>query len=168
MSKYLITFLSLLFSLPIFAQSDYEYCTSPEYRQLDFWVGKWNVYNSEIILSATSEISLINDGCAIHESYKATSGYSGSSINYYELSNHRWVQYWIDNRGSYVNFSGYFNEESMIFNASGFEDIDGSYIRRMRIIFVSEDEVRQSSDRSYNRGDSWVPEYRLIYKRINI
>ena len=140
-------------------------CSSAAHHELDFWLGDWDVYNVRNELAAESRIEASLGGCVIQEHYRADSGYEGTSLNRYDARQGRWVQHWMDNVAGGIDFTGERDGDSMVFTATGLEDDDGLYRRRMQLIRVSADEVRQVSDRSYDQGDTWLPEYRLTYRR---
>ncbi|MEO8385623.1 MAG: hypothetical protein ABI583_10295, partial [Betaproteobacteria bacterium] len=49
-------------------------CTSPAYRQFDFWIGDWDVTNPAGKLVGTNLIKPILGGCVLHENWFATGG----------------------------------------------------------------------------------------------
>ena len=55
-------------------------CSAPEYRQLDFWIGEWDVLNPKGDTVGRSRIERIEGGCAILENYLTAQGYLGKSI----------------------------------------------------------------------------------------
>ena len=140
-------------------------CATEPHRQLDFWIGEWNVFNAQQEQVARSQIESIISGCGLSEKYQADSGYSGTSLNQFDEDGNQWQQFWLDSNGESIHFNGHFNDNTMTFDAYGFEDQRGSYIRRMRLISISADEVQQESDRSYDQGNTWCSEYRLTYRR---
>lgn len=38
-------------------------CSAPEYRQFDFWIGRWNVYGPDGRLAGTNDVTREFDGC---------------------------------------------------------------------------------------------------------
>jgi hypothetical protein len=56
----------------------------PAYHKLDFWVGKWNVYNNrDASLNGTNVIEKIRGGCAIVENWQEAEGRGeGKSLFY--------------------------------------------------------------------------------------
>lgn len=162
---YLLTFSLLLWDSSAAAQ-DSSACAGPEYRQLDFWLGHWQVFNAAGEATATSTITSILDGCGIREEFVAASGYRGTSLNQYQRASGDWLQTWIDSTGTSTLFHGRYNDESMTFMATGLTDANGEYVRRMRLHRVNAAEVQQESARSYDQGSHWIPEYQLVYRRL--
>src|SRR5918996_1555494 len=46
-------------------------CAAPEYRQFDFWLGDWNVYNPAGALVGTNRVTREFDGCVLQEHWVA-------------------------------------------------------------------------------------------------
>src|SRR5580692_2052737 len=73
-------------------------CTSPETRQFDFWVGKWDVYatSKPDQKVASSIIEKLYHGCAIRENWMPLSDNPGGSMNAYSPEKRLWRQFWAD------------------------------------------------------------------------
>ncbi len=67
-------------------------CEAPEFRQFDFWIGKWTVRNPDGKEVGSSEISRASESCAIREQWKSSSGSMSMSINYYDADERQWHQ----------------------------------------------------------------------------
>jgi len=92
-------------------------CAGPEYTQLDFWVGDWDLTWKD---SAGTEVKGMNsitkdlDGCVIHERFNSISdGYLGESVSVYDAEHKQWKQTWVDSKGSYMLFTGGLNNGMM-------------------------------------------------------
>jgi hypothetical protein len=64
-------------------------CTAAEFRQFDFWLGKWKVTDAQGNQVGTSEISRQSEGCAIREQWTSAAGQGGMSLNYYDAASAR-------------------------------------------------------------------------------
>ena len=78
-----------------------DFCTAPEYREFDFWVGDWEVFdvdnpNRQV---ARTRVDPILDGCILREDYQDTNGLEGQSFSSYDTSQRIWRQSWMTNRG---------------------------------------------------------------------
>ena len=73
----------------------------PAYHQLDFWVGKWDVYdNHDGSLNGTDIVEKIVGGCAIVENWQEADGSGeGKSLFYYEKAKKLWKQVWVTDAG---------------------------------------------------------------------
>ena len=81
-------------------------CTSPEYRQFDFWVGEWTVTNARGQFAGENHVTLIQGGCAVEESWTGADGGSGTSVNGYFDGDRKWHQTWLDSRGGRLDLAG--------------------------------------------------------------
>ena len=73
----------------------------PEFRQFDFWVGEWDVFdNVSGNRAGTNSIQALHGGCVLVESWTSAGGPGGTSINYYDNVRGTWRQYWVS-----VNYS---------------------------------------------------------------
>ena len=75
-------------------------CCGDEYRQFDFWIGDWMVFDTTGKLVGNNQIVLLEDHCVLQENWKSgDSKYSGTSYNYYDNTDETWNQLWLDNQG---------------------------------------------------------------------
>lgn len=86
-------------------------CSAPEYRQLDFWVGEWDLEFDQApgqpVGRARNSITRGEYGpCVIIERFVQPSGapgggdYLGASYSMYDAQTRQWRQMWVDNGGS--------------------------------------------------------------------
>src|SRR5262245_37550183 len=74
-------------------------CSAAEYRQFDFWVGKWKVSLPNGKEAGTNDITNEQDGCLLVEHWNGRGGSTGTSFNYYDLHDKKWHQLYISNAG---------------------------------------------------------------------
>ena len=73
----------------------------PEFRQFDFWVGEWDVFdNASGNRAGANSIESLHGGCVLVESWTSSGGPGGTSVNYYDNVRGTWRQYWVS-----VNYS---------------------------------------------------------------
>ncbi len=84
------------------------------YRQFDFWLGSWNVYNAERELVGTNEITSAEDGCVLIERWEGRQGSTGMSINYLDPSTGTWKQSWVAATGGIVELAGGLVDDAMV------------------------------------------------------
>src|SRR5258706_15592706 len=89
-------------------------CSSPAQRELDFWLGEWEVRSGNETVAA-SRIESVQQGCVIRETYVQKDGYSGTSLSFHDPVLKRWRQTWVDSTGSVGEFSGEFSDGAMRF-----------------------------------------------------
>ena len=109
----LILLCILIQIIPLRAQNDCACCTEA-HRQFDFWVGEWIVLDTLENQVGVNEISILEDGCMLTESWKGAQGGTGSSINYYDKSDSTWNQVWIDNTGNVLKLKGGLQNGTMV------------------------------------------------------
>ena len=75
-------------------------CRSTEVsRNLDFWVGDWDVYVGKY-LAGRDTVARILDGCAVTERWDGGAGDKGMSLFAYDARKDLWTQTWITNNSA--------------------------------------------------------------------
>lgn len=141
----------------------------PESRQLDFWVGEWDVTQTGAPAGANasrSRIESVENGCVIAEFYETPTGYAGRSYNAYEPNKKRWEQFWVDNVGGLHHYTGQARDGNMHYEAE-FTPPGASAPTRNRMTFFNQgkDQVRQLGEQSTDGGKNWTVTYDLTYRR---
>jgi len=166
-------------------------CTAPEHRQLDFWVGEWDVvFNPDTRPAnapppvpskpsggggpqpgrkpATNIIEKAHDGCVIIENWNDGQGGSGQSFNLYDRVTQRWRQTWVDNRGGLHEYWGGLKDGNMVYvgEVSVGPAVRFAGRRTMRVTFtpLGPDRLRQFAE-SLNSDGTWTVNYDFIYTR---
>ena len=89
-------------------------CTAAEYHQLDFWVGRWDVYpTGKDQLVAHSLIESVY-GCGIRENWMPIGKPGGGSLSIYVPGDKHWEQFWIDSSGTRAFFTGGWDGTAMV------------------------------------------------------
>lgn len=93
-------------------------CSSAEHRQLEFWIGDWDVAirarKSPTATEwgegkGTQHVESILGGCAIAEHFSADgpqAPWAGKSYSSWQPQLGKWRQTWVDDSGSYLAFTG--------------------------------------------------------------
>lgn len=94
-------------------------CTASEYRQLDFWIGDWDVFDIDSPAKQVARIHVdrILDGCVLREDYQDTDGHKGQSFSIYDASREVWHQSWGTNRGQLLQLGGQLQASEMFLKA---------------------------------------------------
>ncbi|MEO7997675.1 MAG: hypothetical protein ABI852_09530 [Gemmatimonadaceae bacterium] len=71
---------------------------NPDYQQLAFWVGDWDVYDSLGSRYATQNVHAIVDGCAITADWIGRAGNKGFSVSAFDLRKREWKQVYVSNQ----------------------------------------------------------------------
>ena len=148
-------------------------CSHPEFRQFDFWIGEWEVYNNGNGKKAgDSKISLILDSCIILEEWTSAGvqqglRYAGKSFNTWNKIVKQWQQTWVDNTGNTTAYViGKYENNKIIFYTDPFPfSKDTTATRRLTFFDLGKDKVRQFSEITKDNGGTWSPEYDLEYRR---
>jgi hypothetical protein len=89
-------------------------CEAPEYRAFDFWLGEWQVRTPDGKLAGKNRIAREYGGCVLHERYETGRGYSGESLNTYDVGRRTWHQTWVDSSGTLLLLEGGLRNGSMV------------------------------------------------------
>jgi hypothetical protein len=89
-------------------------CEASEYRAFDFWIGEWQVRTPDGKLAGANRIAREYDGCILHEHYDTGRGYSGESLNIYDVGRKVWHQTWVDTSGTLLLLEGNLRNGSMV------------------------------------------------------
>lgn len=82
------------------------------YRDFDFWVGHWDVYDPDGNFAGENLISLREGGCLILEEWTGSQGGSGTSMNFYDPAVGAWRQVW-QSAGAFIDYTGALDDGSM-------------------------------------------------------
>lgn len=147
-------------------------CSTPVYRQFDFWIGEWEAFGPKGKKAGDSKISAILDSCIILEEWTSASvvnglRYAGKSFNTFNAVTGQWQQTWVDNvAGSTEYLMGKFDTDKIIFETNPFKlSRDTMAIRKLTFFNLGKDKVRQLGEITKNNGKDWITEYDLEYRR---
>ena len=174
--KYLYVLLfAVLFLSTSFAQKlpPKSPCVTDEiYRQFDFWIGDWEAFNLKGNKAGDSKISLILDSCIILEEWTSTPVpggfiYTGKSFNTYNATTKQWQQTWVDNVGGNTQYvQGKYEDKKIIFETNPWQySTDTMAISRLTFFNIGKDKVRQLGQMSKDKGQTWITQFDLEYRR---
>ncbi|MGG8496244.1 hypothetical protein ACQY1Q_07485 [Tenacibaculum sp. TC6] len=157
---YLTVFIVSTFFSILFAQNKVETpCSSIEYSQFDFWVGKWKVYNDTGKLIGNNTVVKMPNACAIQENWTSeTSKSKGTSYNYFDKKDNSWHQVWIDNGGGSLVLKGKFEKGVMVLMSDFVQDKIQKY--RNKISW------QLNKDKSVTQEWVWVDEKGKEIKKL--
>lgn len=141
-------------------------CNAAEFRQLDFWLGDWDTYESGDAKTsiARTHVDLIAAGCAVHELYEQNDGLIGDSILSFDAVRKVWQQTWVSNHGSLMVISGRFKDGALTLEGET-HVWDGSTVLQ-RITWKAEPRgVREWSVSSKDGGKTWVPAFDVEFRK---
>lgn len=152
------------------APAPHHYCDSPEYHQLDFWIGDWDTLDMQDHPDgkgpsiARARITPVLDGCALHELYEQTDGLIGESYTLYVPTRKQWHQSWVNNGANLWLQDGDFRDGVLTLTAVTYGK-DGAEIQH-RITWAKQgDGVREISHASRDSGKTWAVEFDCLFIR---
>ena len=169
------TLLSLaLLATPAFAQPEAASCSSPEYRQLNFWVGEWDLTwpggqggtpedeMGEGVNIITKELG----DCVIHETFSGD-GFNGQSFSIYDARADEWRQTWVDDQGGHIAFTGGMAPDgTMFFQTASFTDAQSNErINRMIWEGIARARLTWRWQTSTDNGETWNDLWVISYTR---
>lgn len=168
MKKAILIVFLILFSKSLFAQNS---CNKdPIYKQFDFWVGEWDVYNLKGTIAGHSKISKILDNCVVLEEWSSENvqqgiTFNGKSFNSYNADTKQWQQNWVDNGGGSNEYlTGYFENNAMHFKSRPFANNGKTAVRTITFFKLADGKVRQLGEISNDNEKTWTTEYDLEYR----
>jgi len=139
-------------------------CSSPQYRQFDFWVGDWEVFEKDATTSSAHvRVERILDGCVLREHYEDKSGTVGESFTIYNAARKLWHQTWVTNRGRLLTIEGGQKAGSMVLAGSYYTG-EGQEVRVRGTWTPTKDGVRESAVTSTDAGKTWKPWFDLMFQ----
>ena len=142
-----------------------EQSNPPEFHQLDFWLGDWEV-SWEADGAGTNKVERILDGQVIQESFDAgpEMPFRGLSWSVFHKRTGGWRQTWVDTDGNYWNFEGEYRDGRMIFAT---DDVSDGRPVKLRMVFfdIQDDRLEWNWEQSLDGGKSWDLKWNIHYKR---
>ena len=132
----------------------------PRARELDFWVGEWDVFNPAGVKVGQSKVESILAGCVVLENWTARVGHAGKSFNLWDRAAGEWRQTWVNDQGQLTEYHGRFEDGAMRFLAK-----DGAKWTRLVFTRLPGGSVRQFFETSADAGRTWTPSFDGKYVR---
>nr|WP_297786172.1 hypothetical protein [uncultured Allomuricauda sp.] len=167
MQKFLFIFILLLQVVSYSQTANNCNCCSENHRAFDFWIGEWEVVNSKDGSPAGSSIiQKEEDGCVIRENWtSAKAGYTGTSLNFYNVQTQEWEQFWVDNAGASLKLKGNRIGNQMILTSDKFEQNGQMFRNRITWTKNNDGTVRQLWEVLDEGGDVSVA-FDGLYKKL--
>lgn len=138
----------------------------PGFRDFDFWVGEWDVHIANGTLAGSNVITREERGCVLVEHWTNTTGGTGMSVNYLDLTTDEWVQIWNAEGGSQINVRGGLTDEGMAMEGTIHYVANGTTAPFKALWTPLPDgRVRQYFEQSNDNGATWVPWFEGFYTR---
>ena len=141
------------------------FCSGPEYRQFDFWVGDWDVFDAgktEVV--ARARVDRILDGCVLREDYeRVNGGLHGQSLSLYDASRKIWHQSWATNRGELLTIEGKLTDGEMVL-AGAERAADGAEKLVRGAWKPINGSVQETAVTSLDGGKTWQLWFDLVFR----
>jgi len=144
-------------------------CEQPIYHAFDFWVGEWNVYGAPDKsgpIVGTNTIKKSQGGCLLTEHWISSRGTTGTSMNFYDGTQDKWVQHWVNEGGISISYSGGLDNGSMVLTGKiYYAGKDDHPIRDFKGIWspLEDGSVKQHFEESTDGGKTWQPWFTGYY-----
>ena len=146
-------------------------CAGPEFHQLDFWVGEWDLtwpaQGSGPTGTGTNRVEKILDGCVIQENFTsiAPQPLTGRSVSTYNAREKKWKQTWVDSQGSYIDLTGEFQNGEMRLTRQAIGPDGKPRLMRMVYTNIKPDSFDWRWESSADDGKTWQVNWPIHYKR---
>jgi hypothetical protein len=167
----LVTCVSTLLAQQSTPQPAPDPCTTREQKQLDFWVGEWELtwpgQKAGELGYGTNTIKRILDGCVVQESFSGQEAMHlrGTSVSIFDLNAGKWKQTWVDNEGGYLDFTGEFKGGQLVLQREATKRDGTKLLQRMVWKNIGPNELDWSWETSRDGGNSWQVQWPIHYKR---
>ena len=130
--------------------------------QFDFWLGEWDcTWGDDGV--GSNRVERILDGKIIQENFKG-GDMRGISLSAWEAETEQWCQIWVDNSGSYLDFTGSFHDGKMILSRDAI--VRGEACKQRMIWYnITKDEFDWNWERSDDGGLTWKVLWQIKYSR---
>ena len=137
--------------------------TNPE-NQFDFWLGNWEASWGEDG-KGTNHVERILDGKVVQEDFHAPDLH-GISFSVYDPERKLWCQTWVDNNGTYLDFTGKFENGKMILSRDAV--VRGENCKQRMVWYnIEESGFDWNWERSDNGGNTWRTLWQIRYQRTS-
>jgi hypothetical protein len=149
----------------VLAQDPGTCSANPESRQLDFWLGDWTVSYPGMSATSSSKVHLSLDKCLVVESWTGGTGHTGENMFAYSSDDKSWHGMFADNEGRVHIFEGKVAQGSAEFTGPSRGPNGEAVLNRIKIVRLSDNNVKQTWEKSKDNGGTWSMEFQGDYAR---
>ena len=123
----------------------------------DFWLGTWRgTWESG---EGTNDVTREYGGHVVYERFR-TEGFTGMSVSVFDEQAQLWRQTWVDDTGNYLDFTGGWQDDSMILCR-----VAGTFRQRMVWHDIEPGRFEWLWQRS-DGGAEWATNWKIAYERV--
>lgn len=136
------------------------------YRQFDFWIGTWDVYNKKGQLIGERTVKKNGQYGGLSLSFSNHRGLKGTGFALVDPEDLKWKQYWSGENGTSLKYVGEFKDGKMQFLGKVFGE--GSRVQLQRATFtpLNDGNVKYFIENSKDSGKTWTIEFDGIQRRV--
>jgi len=171
LSVLVLLFLAFVCSLPAQTVAAPQPCADIRQKQLDFWVGDWDLtwpgdHQGEVAHGSNS-IQRVMDGCVVQENFSGGDAMAlrGMSVSIFDPVAGKWKQTWVDNQGASLDFVGEFKDGQMVLAREAIRADGTRVLQRMVFKNIAANEFDWSWEASKDGGKTWTVQWPIHYKR---
>lgn len=127
----------------------------PRYRQFDFWIGEWEVFNPAGQKVGVNSVQQILGSCVLMENWTSATGSMGKSFNTFNTTTGKWQQTWVDDQGTVLELAGTLNGTILTFEGTTRDTAGATTQHRLSFTFIDANTVRQFWEQSTDNGATW-------------
>lgn len=155
----------LLFPFILLAQKTDCACCSPEHQQFDFWIGDWEVFDTEGRKIGENIVQKLEDNCLVSENWKGAGGGTGKSFNYFDPEEQTWNQLWISNTGNILKLKGKAGKNRMVLKSPVSEGEKANFYNQISWTKNPDGSVTQIWELFNQNGEKIKTSFKGIYRK---
>ena len=141
-------------------------CCTEKHQQFDFWLGNWNVYNTDGKLIGTNTITKNYGDCMLKEEWVSAESNRGTSTNYYNKNDDSWNQVWVDNTGYNLVLKGVLTDGRMVLKSEIIKGKNNGFYNQITWTPNDDGTVTQFWEQFKADGTLIKEVFKGVYKKI--
>jgi hypothetical protein len=136
--------------------------SDPADTQFDFWLGEWDCTWAEDGKGSNHVLRILDDKI-VQENFSAPD-FNGMSVSSYDAEQKMWCQTWVDSNGTYLDFTGTFNDGKMILLRDAI--VKGEACKQRMVWYnIEASQFDWNWERSDDGGVTWRVLWQIKYTR---
>ena len=140
-------------------------CCSKNYQSFDFWVGEWDVFNTDNQQIGENSITKQYDNCVLQEKWVSKGILKGTSYSFFNKVDASWNQIWVDNTGYTLQLKGAYSNNRMVLKSNLLKQNGNEFYNQITWIKNNDGTVTQLWE-TFTPDNKKIAElFRGIYKK---